>query len=144
MENRIAKAVAKLGKAIFFGALTTAVGFLALVLSGSMGFSQLGVLIAIGIFVAGLFMCSILFLFIREQQAPVRHDWVFEIIKKYVRWAVRRPAPVLIFSSALLLLLTAIGFSPIPPLHFEASTRSLEPKNSWASIALQKIMHKMP
>jgi len=143
-RQAIATSVAKLGKAVFFGALTTAVGFLALVLSGSMGFSQLGVLIAIGIFVAGLFMCSILFLFIREQQAPVRHDWVFEIIKKYVRWAVRRPAPVLIFSSALLLLLTAIGFSPIPPLHFEASTRSLEPKNSRASIALQKIMHKMP
>jgi predicted RND superfamily exporter protein len=61
-----------------------------------------------------------------------------------VRWAVRRPAPMLIFSSALLLLLTAIGFSPIPPLHFEASTRSLEPKNSRASVALQKIMHKMP
>jgi predicted RND superfamily exporter protein len=51
---------------------------------------------------------------------------------------------MLIFSSALLLLLTAIGFSPIPPLHFEASTRSLEPKNSRASVALQKIMHKMP
>ncbi|TMP92057.1 MAG: hypothetical protein E6L08_09320 [Verrucomicrobia bacterium] len=140
----IATSVAKLGKAVFFGALTTAVGFLALVLSGSMGFSQLGVLIAIGIFVAGLFMCSILFLFIRERQAPVRHDWVFEIIKKYVCWVVRRPAPMLIFSSALLLLLSAIGFSPIPPLHFEASTRSLEPKNSRASVALQKIMHKMP
>ncbi len=140
----IATSVAKLGKAIFFGALTTAVGFLALVLSGSMGFSQLGVLIAIGIFVAGLLMCSVLFLFIGERQTPLRHDWVFDIVRKYVRWTVRRPAPMLIFSTALLLLLTAIGFSPIPPLHFEASTRSLEPKNSRASLALQKIMHKMP
>ncbi|HWN23764.1 MAG TPA: MMPL family transporter, partial [Candidatus Sulfotelmatobacter sp.] len=52
----IATSVAKLGRAIFFGALTTAVGFLALILSGSMGFSQLGVLIAIGIFFAGFFM----------------------------------------------------------------------------------------
>src|SRR5438094_2054313 len=107
-QQAISTSVAKLGRAVFFGALTTAVGFLALVLSGSMGFSQLGVLIAIGIFVAGLFMCSILFLFIRERQAPVRHDWVFEIIKKYVCWVVRRPAPMLIFSSALLLLLSAI------------------------------------
>src|SRR6266480_173281 len=143
-QQAIATSVAKLGRAVFFGALTTAVGFLALVLSGAMTFSQLGVLIAIGIFVAGLFMCSILFLFIRERQAPVRHDWVFEIIKKYVCWVVARPAPILMFSSALLLLLSAIGFSPIPPLHFEASTRSLEPKNSRASLALQKIMHKMP
>jgi len=58
----IATSVAKLGRAIFFGALTTAVGFLALILSGSMGFSQLGVLIAIGIFFAGFFMCTVLFL----------------------------------------------------------------------------------
>src|SRR5256714_3349367 len=73
-RDAIATSDAQLGRAVFFGALTTAVGFLALVLSGSMGFSQLGVLIAIGIFFAGLFMCTILFLFIRERQAPLRHD----------------------------------------------------------------------
>src|SRR5438132_3769888 len=140
----IATSVAKLGKAVFFGALTTAVGFLALVLSGSMGFSQLGVLIAIGIFVAGLFMCSILFLFVRERQAPVRHDWLFEIVTKYVRWTVRQPAPMLIFSGAVLLVLTAIGFSPIPPLRFQASTRSLQPKNIHASRDLDEIMRRMP
>src|SRR5436853_870877 len=143
-QPAIATSVAKLGRAVFFGALTTAVGFLALILSGSMGFSQLGVLIAIGIFVAGLFMCSILFLFIRERQPPGGRDWIFEIVRKYVQWSVQRPAPMLIFSSAFLLLLTAIGFSPVPPLHFEASARSLEPKNSRASLALQEIMHKMP
>src|SRR5438874_2271891 len=143
-RDAIATSVAKLGRAVFFGALTTAVGFLALVLSGSMGFSQLGVLIAIGIFFAGLFMCTILFLFVRERQPPLRHDWVFEMVKKYVRSSVERPAPILIFASALLLLLTVVGFSPVPPLHFEASTRSLEPKNSRASRALQEIMHKMP
>lgn len=143
-QQAIATSVAKLGRAVFFGALTTAVGFLALVLSGAMSFSQLGVLIAIGIFVAGLFMCSILFLFVRERQAAVRHDWLFEIVTKYVRWTVRKPAPMLIFSGAVLLVLTAIGFSPIPPLHFQASTRSLQPKNIRASRALEEIMHKMP
>jgi predicted RND superfamily exporter protein len=143
-QQAIATSVAKLGRAVFFGALTTAVGFLALVLSGAMSFSQLGVLIAIGISVAGLFMCSILFLFVRERQAAVRSDWLFEIVRKYVRWTVRKPAPMLIFSGAFLSLLTAIGFSPIPPLHFQASTRSLQPKNIRASRALEKIMHKMP
>jgi predicted RND superfamily exporter protein len=143
-QQAIATSVAKLGRAIFFGALTTAVGFLALVLSGSMSFSQLGVLIAIGIFVAGLFMCSILFLFIRERHTFVRHDWLFEIVKKYVRWTVRRPVAMLIFSSALLLVLTIVGFLPIPPLQFEASTRSLQPKNIRASGALQEIMRRMP
>ncbi|PYL08620.1 MAG: hypothetical protein DME33_06785, partial [Verrucomicrobia bacterium] len=143
-QQAVATSVAKLGRAVFFGALTTAVGFLALVLSGAMSFSQLGVLIAIGIFVAGLFMCSILFLFVRERQAAVRHDWLFEIVRKYVRWTVRKPAPMLIFSGATLLLLTAIGFSPMPPLRFEASTRSLQPKNIRASRDLDEIMHRMP
>ena len=143
-QQAIATSVAKLGRAVFFGALTTAVGFLALVLSGAMSFSQLGVLIAIGIFVAGLFMCSILFLFVREGKAPVRHDWLFEIVTTYVRWTVRKPTPMLIFSAAVFLLLTAIGFSPIPPLRFQASTRSLQPKNIRANRALEEIMQKMP
>src|SRR5947208_6812531 len=143
-QQAIATSIAKLGRAVFFGALTTAVGFLALVLSGAMSFSELGVLIAIGIFVAGLFMCSILFLFVRYQQHVVGHDWLFELVRKYVRWTVRKPAPMLILSTAVLLLLTAIGFSPVPPLEFEASTRSLQPKNIRASRALDTIMQKMP
>src|SRR5256885_1158286 len=143
-QPAIATSVAKLGRAVFFGALTTAVGFLALILSGSMGFSQLGVLIAIGIFFAGLFMCTILFLFVRPWQAAQKHDWVFEAVKKYVRWSVGRPAPMIIISGAVFVLLSAIGFSPVPPLRFEASARSLEPKNSHAGQALQAIMDKMP
>src|SRR5947207_3393892 len=139
----IATSIAKLGRAVFFGALTTAVGFLALVLSGSMAFSELGVLIAIGIFVAGLLMCSILFLFVREQQA-IPHDWLFEGARKYVRWIVRKPVPMLLFSTVLLLVLTAIGFSPYPPLHFETNTRSLQPRNIRASQALEAIMREIP
>lgn len=142
-RQAIATSIAKLGRAVFFGALTTAVGFLALVLSGSMAFSELGVLIAIGIFVAGLFMCSILFLFVRERQA-IPHDWLFESVRKYVRWTVRKPLPMLIFSTVLLLILTAIGISPNPPLHFETNTRSLQPRNIRASQALETIMHEMP
>ncbi|HET9417709.1 MAG TPA: MMPL family transporter, partial [Chthoniobacterales bacterium] len=40
-EQAIATSVAKLGRAVFFGALTTAVGFMALILSGALGFAQL-------------------------------------------------------------------------------------------------------
>src|SRR6184192_1429261 len=107
-RQAIATSVAKLGRAVFFGALTTAVGFLALVLSGAMSFSELGVLIAIGIFVAGLFMCSILFLFVRERHGAVQHDWLFEVVKNYVRWTVHKPAPMVICSGLILLLLTII------------------------------------
>src|SRR6476469_2065072 len=85
-QQAIATSVAKLGRAVFFGALTTAVGFLALVLSGAMSFSELGVLIAIGIFVAGLFMCSILFLFVRERSRNSgTRDWLFDVVARYVR-----------------------------------------------------------
>jgi predicted RND superfamily exporter protein len=183
-QQAIATSISKLGRAVFFGALTTAVGFLALVLSGAMSFSELGVLIAIGIFVAGLFMCSILFLFVRDDsrttdilsvgqagilpagaanlqrgervqpvaagqtpagKTPVpQRDWLFELVRKYVRWTVRKPAPMLIFASAILLLLTAVGFSPVPPLQFEASARSLQPKNIRASQGVDAIMQKMP
>jgi uncharacterized protein len=144
-QQAIATSVAKLGRAVFFGALTTAVGFLALVLSGAMSFAELGVLIAIGIFVAGLFMCSILFLFVRERSRNSgTRDWLFDLVARYVRGIVRRPVPILIFSCAVFLLLTAIGFSPVPPLEFEASTRSLQPKNIRAGQALETIMKKMP
>src|SRR6266404_2467247 len=128
-QQAIAISVAKLGRAVFFGA---------------MSFSELGVLIAIGIFVAGLFMCSILFLFVRERQGVLQHDWLFDLVARYVRGIVRRPAPMLMFSCAVLLLLTAIGFSPVPPLQFETSTRSLQPKNIRAGQALETIMKKMP
>jgi predicted RND superfamily exporter protein len=149
-QQAVATAIARLGRAVFFGALTTAVGFLALVLSGAMSFSQLGVLIAIGIFVAGLFMCSILFLFLGDDRRGARatsalqQDWLFELVGKYVRWALGRPGPMLIWASAVLLGLTLIGFSPVPPLHFEASTRSLQPKNIRANEALEEILRKMP
>ena len=143
-QQSIATSVAKLGRAVFFGALTTAVGFLALILSGSMGFSQLGVLIAIGIFFAGLFMCTILFLFVRPRQPPQAHDSVFELVKRYVSWSVARPIPLLVAAGGVLAVLSAVGFSPVPSLRFESSVRSLEPKNSHAAEALQAIMEKMP
>jgi uncharacterized protein len=143
-EQAVATAVRKLGRAVFFGALTTAVGFLALVLSGSPGFTQLGVLIAIGILFAGFFMCTILFLFVSERQTVLRHDWIFALVKKYVRWSVQRPAAILLCSSAILSALTIVGFSPKPPMPFDASIRSLEPKNSEAALALHAIMRKMP
>jgi predicted RND superfamily exporter protein len=140
----IATSVSKLGRAVFFGALTTAVGFLALVLSGSLGFTELGVLIAIGILFAGLFMCTILFLFVRERQTVMRHDWLFALVKKYVCWSVQRPKPVLIFSTLFLGALTVLGFSPRPAVPFDATARSLEPRNSHAGLALEAIMHRMP
>ena len=140
----VAESIASLGRAIFFGALTTAVGFLALLLSGSAGFTQLGVLIAIGISFAGLFMTTVFFLFIPRKTPPRHGDWIFTAAKNYVRWCVRRPAPMLAISTPILVLLTVIAISPRPSLPIDSSTRSMEPKNSDAGHALETIMSKMP
>src|SRR5207253_790023 len=78
------------------------------------------------------------------QRQAIPHDWLFEGVRKYVRWIVRKPVPMLLFSTVVLLVLTAIGFSPNPPLHFETNTRSLQPRNIRASQALEAIMHEMP
>ena len=142
--HAVSDAIRSLGQAVFFGALTTAVGFLALVLSNSPGFTQLGVLIAIGIFLAGLFMMSVFFLFIPDKSRPLHGDWMFTAVKNYVRWAVRKPGKMLAVSAPVLVILAIIAISPKPPLVFDASTESMEPKSSAAGYALHTIMAKMP
>lgn len=140
----VAVAVENLGRAIFFGALTTAVGFLALLLANSPGFTQLGVLIAIGIFLAGIFMMSVFFLFLSHATHDPKRDWMFTLVKRYVLWTVRQPRTMLTVAVPALLLLTAVALSPWPPLQFDASTRSMEPKSSEAGYALHTIISKMP
>jgi predicted RND superfamily exporter protein len=140
----VGEAVKSLGRAIFFGALTTAVGFLALMLAGSRGFTQLGVLIALGIAFAGIFMLTVFFLFLPRKSPAPGHDWMFTLVKRYVRWAVLHPARMLWISTPLLLVLTAVAFSPKPRLIFDISTHSMEPKRSDAGYALKTIMEKMP
>src|SRR5205085_11998964 len=66
------------------------------------------------------------------------------IVKKYVRWSVQRPTAMIIAAGGVLLLVSVAGFSPRPPLQFDSSARSLEPKNSRAGQALQAIMDKVP
>ena len=140
----IEEAIASLGQAIFFGALTTAVGFLALLLAGSGGFTQLGVLIAIGILVAGLFMTSVFFLFTRERSPAPRSDWILTLVRLYVRRTLRTPGLILWLTCPVLLILFALALLPQLPLIFDASTRSMEPKSSDAGHALAEIMARMP
>ena len=140
----IVEAIANLGRAIFFGALTTAVGFLALLLAGSAGFTQLGVLIAIGIIVAAVFMTSVFFLFTGPRSLPPRHDWIFSLVKKYVRRMLHAPGIALWPALGLLLVLFVIAVLPQFPLVFDASAHSMEPRSSEAARALAAIMSKMP
>lgn len=140
----IANAIHNLGRAVFFGALTTAVGFLALVLSDSSGFIQLGVLIAIGISAAALLMTTIFFLFVPARARPLGRDWILASVQNYVTRMLRRPLSILAISAPLLVLLLVVAVLPQVPLTFDASARSMEPKNSRAGTALSLIMQKMP
>jgi predicted RND superfamily exporter protein len=140
----IADAIHNLGRAIFFGALTTAVGFLALVLSDSSGFIQLGVLIAIGISAAAFLMTTIFFLFVPARSRPLDRDWILSAVQNYVHRMLRRPHSILALSAPILLALLLVAVLPQIPLTFDSSARSMEPKNSRAGTALNLIMQKMP
>src|SRR5438132_9229565 len=140
----IADSVHHLGRAVFFGALTTAVGCLSLVLSNSSGFIQLGVLIAIGISAAALLMTTTFFLFVPRGNVPLRSDWILGSVRNYVHRMLGRPRSILAISAPILIALLIIAIVPQIPLTFEANARSLEPNNSRAGTALSLIMQKVP
>src|SRR5204862_5731761 len=93
---------------------------------------------------AGIFMVTVFFLFLPRNNPASRRDWMFALVKNYVRWTVLRPAPMLWISVPLLLILSAVALSPKPPIIFDVSTQSMEPKRSDAGYALKKIMEAMP
>ncbi len=143
-EGAVAAAIRQLGKGVFFGALTTAAGFISLLISDTKGFAQLGVLIAIGILLAAFFMTTIFFVFIGKQHVPPPQDWFFRQTKRYVGYIFRTPKPVLIASTLLLVALNIVAFAPIGQIDFQANPKSLEPKDSRAGFALRTIQAKMP
>ena len=63
-EQSVATALRTHGAGIWFGAITTAVSFLCLLGSGSLGYEQLGVLIACGILIAAGVMMTFFWLFL--------------------------------------------------------------------------------
>ena len=142
-EAAVAGAIRQLGTGILFGSLTTAAGFLALVLSDCAGFSQLGVLIAIGILLAGFFMMTVFFVFLGAKHSPPKHDELFDVVKKYVGWVFKSPAPFMVSTGVLLLVLNILAFAPVGKLVFQADPKSIEPKDSKAGFALRTISSKM-
>ncbi len=123
---------------ILWVALTTSLGFASLVFSGSAGFAQLGILIAIGVSVGAVGM--IVFMPLFEREIPVRNsDPVGEFCAGLVR-SCRTPwVGAALFSLALLLALL-----PWRALQFDTSTHSLEPRDIPAAKALARIMELFP
>ncbi len=75
-EQSIAAALRTHGAGIWFGALTTAAAFLCLLGSGSLGYEQLGVLIACGILIAAAVMMTFFWLFL----GITLPRWLFKIV----------------------------------------------------------------
>lgn len=143
-ETAIASALRHHGSGVIFGALTTAVAFLCLIISDTAGFAQLGVLIACGILVAAALMMTVFFVFIGEKHRPRPGCTLRAGSERFIRSATANPLRLLIPAGALLLGLTAYTMAPIGRVHFEADPKSLEPKDSLAGTALRTIMAKMP
>jgi predicted RND superfamily exporter protein len=138
-EQAIATSIRDVGRGIVYVAITTGLGFLALVGSKSSGFAQLGVLIAVGVVLCALLMIMLLFLFIRPQQAAVHSDFFQVLVQRYIAFITLKPGRVAVPMAILLVAFGLISVLPIRALHFDTSPRSLEPKQSAAAQALKAI-----
>jgi len=135
--------VHQIGRGILFGASTTAAAFLSLLLSESLGFAQLGVLIGIGILIAAALMMTIFFVFVGPSYKPGGPDMIFNATQSYLDRLFVAPKPVVYGALTLLLLLTAFAVAPVREVRFDINPQSLEPPNSKAGIALRKIKEKL-
>jgi predicted RND superfamily exporter protein len=143
-QKAIATSIREVSKGIIFVALTTGAGFLTLAGSSSRGFSQLGMLIAIGIVLCGAFMIGLLFLFIPKNTTMGTKDRSRAILGPIVAGMKRARAPLGIAALALFALVVGFALAPYKALEFNTNPRSLEPRDSPASIALHAISDKLP
>ncbi|MES2569735.1 MAG: MMPL family transporter, partial [Verrucomicrobiota bacterium] len=143
-ESAIATSIGEVGKGIFYVAITTGIGFLALLFSGSAGFAQLGLLIATGLCLCALFMVTLLFLFIRPQLADERPDPFRRLVDRYLRTIWKGPARISLPIWGLCIGAVLFAVLPIRPLHFDTNPRSLEPKSLPAAQALRSIIEGFP
>lgn len=137
-EAAIADSVRHAAPGILWVALTTGLGFAALSFSGSAGFAQLGILIAIGVGAGALGMLAFMPLF--EREVPVRNgDLVLRLCERIMKSGRLPWISALVFVAALL-----VAVLPWKPLHFDTSTHSLEPRDIPAAKALARIMEIFP
>ena len=143
-EKAIATSIGEVSKGIIYVALTTGAGFITLAASSSQGFSQLGILIAIGIITCGLFMIGLLFVFIPKNTTMGTKDRSRAILGPIVAKTkeLRRPFGL----TALVVFALVVGYALMPfnELKFDTNPRSLEPRTMPASIALRAIGEKFP
>jgi uncharacterized protein len=141
-ESAIAESIKHCTPGILWVAITTGIGFLALCFSGSNGFAQLGVLVALGVFLCAVLMPLFLFLFIGNTSTPTAA--AVGPARAFVRQCLQAPGRIL--TSALILFVCAaiLSLTPWRTLRFDISPTSLEPHNIPAAKALALMMQKFP
>jgi predicted exporter len=132
------------GPGIVLGSVTTSAAFLAMVLSDSVGFTQLGVLVAIGVLCcAGAMMVLIFPLAGVPRSSSV--TWLERASKALSGAVLAHPRRFLAVA-----LVCAVVFVVLPLWHsgtlarFDASPASLEPRSSSASRTYHEITRRMP
>ena len=137
-EAAIRESTAVAAPGILWVSLATGLGFAALAFSGSAGFMQLGILIAMGVVAGAIGMICLMPLFEQNGNAGMRAEPGRGLGRLLVS------PPVFRLSTTLLIVLAVLSIAPWRPLGFDTSTHSLEPANIPAAKALARIMEKFP
>lgn len=141
-EAAIAESISHCTPGILWVALTTGIGFLALCFSGSRGFAQLGVLVALGVILCAVFMPVFLFLF--TGNAPSTLAASAGPARAFVRQCLQSPNRILGGAAVVFLAAAALGLAPWRSLRFDITPASLEPRNIPAARTLAFMMEKFP
>jgi uncharacterized protein len=141
-EGAITESIGHCTPGILWVALTTGIGFLALCFSGSRGFAQLGVLVALGVFLCAVLMPVFLFLF--NGKAPSAVAASAGPVRAFVRQCLQSPGRLLGGAAIVFLAAAALSLAPWRSLRFDISPASLEPRNIPAAQTLALMMQKFP
>lgn len=141
-EGAIADSISHCTPGILWVALTTGIGFLALCFSGSRGFAQLGVLVALGVFLCAVLMPVFLFLFVGN--APASTAASTGPARSFVHQCLTSPGRILGLAAIIFLVAAALSLAPWRSLRFDISPASLEPRNIPAAKTLTLMMAKFP
>ena len=140
-ETAIADSIAHCAPGILWVAFTTGIGFLALCFSGSSGFAQLGVLVALGVLLCAVLMPVFLFLFVRD--APFAAAATGPA-RSFVRQCFQFPSRILGGAAVVFVAAAILSVVPWRTLQFDISPSSLEPRNIPAAKTLELMMKKFP
>jgi predicted RND superfamily exporter protein len=140
-ETAIADSIAHCAPGILWVAFTTGIGFLALCFSGSSGFAQLGVLVALGVLLCAVLMPIFLFLFVGSAPSAAAATGP---VRAFVRQCLQSPGRILGATSAVFFAAAILSILPWRSLQFDISPASLEPRNIPAAKTLTLMMKKFP